>query len=173
MRILLSDPRLLHTLQQHSTSVCCPKARVLFREGDAPTGLYILNRGEATLWTDIPGRGYVSFIQKTPKAMLDLPGIISAKSHVQSAIAHSGAQLSFVGLKDFTSLVETDPSLLFKALRLLAVEVEVARLGVREPLCVCTERTTLLPPGDKIRDIVPHAVIAAGSSGKVRRGPRL
>jgi CRP-like cAMP-binding protein len=168
MRILLCDPKLFNTFQQHCTSVYCHKARVLFREGDTPTGLYILNRGEATLWTNISGRGFVGFIQKTPKALLGLPGIIDAKPHVQSAIAHNGAELSFVTLKDFTSLVQSDSSLFFKVLRLLAVEVEVARRGVLQPLCVCTERASLLP-GRKTCSTVPINLIGARSSAAVRR----
>lgn len=173
MCTLFSDPELFHALQQRSTPVYCPKARTLFRQGDTPTGLYILNRGEATLWTDISGRGFVGFIQEIPMALLGLPSVIDAKPHVHSAIAHSGAQLSFVPLKDLTSLMQSDSSLFFKVLQLLAVEVLVAHREVLQPLCVCAERATSLLPNKETCAIVPVALVSARSSATFRRSAHL
>jgi CRP-like cAMP-binding protein len=172
MSILFSDPELMRTLQQRGKSVYCHKARTLFRQGDLGTGIYILNRGEVTLWTDIPGRGFIGLIEKTPKALLGLPDIIDAKPHVHSAIAHSGAELNFLTLKEFRSLLRSDASLLFEVLRLLALDVEVARREVLQPLCGCAERASLLPSKEEC-DIVPIALIDSASLAGVHRRARI
>ncbi len=45
----LGDPELIQALEQQSAPILCEQDRILFRQGDSPSGLYILHKGEATL----------------------------------------------------------------------------------------------------------------------------
>lgn len=123
----LADQELIQALEKRSTPIVCDEERVLFRQGEAPTGLYILLKGEATLsmrtWV---GESIIS-LQTIAGSVLGLPGLIGNQPYTLSATAHSGAQLSFVSRDDFTSLMQSDPRLSLKVLQVLAAEVRSAR----------------------------------------------
>jgi CRP-like cAMP-binding protein len=142
MQTLASDPEVIRSLQMHGTSVYCHRDRVLFEEGDTPSGVYILNRGEATLSANFSVSGVVVSIVKTSKAMLGLPGAMYAKPHAMGAVAHSGAHLSFVTQHDFTALIQSDAALYLKVLQMFAAEVEFARREVLLPLRICAENAS-------------------------------
>ena len=172
MRILLNDPELAQSLQKQCTSVYCHRDRILFREGDAPTGLYILNRGEAALSTNFSGAELVVSILKTPKALIGLPGLISAKPHALDAIAYSGAQLSFVAREDFTALIQSNSFLFLKVLRLLAAEVEFARRTIFDQLRVSAENAASILSAKRMRSVVPKTIAGDKNSSAVRRAAR-
>ena len=48
----LADPQLILALASKATEISCGTDQVLFRQGDAPAGLYILNKGAVTLTMD-------------------------------------------------------------------------------------------------------------------------
>ena len=50
----LADPELIDALEKRSTAISCGGDRVLFRQGDIPQGLYILDLGELTLTMTSP-----------------------------------------------------------------------------------------------------------------------
>ena len=50
----LADPELIDALEKRSTAISCGGDRVLFRQGDIPQGLYILDLGELTLTVTSP-----------------------------------------------------------------------------------------------------------------------
>ncbi|MGD0520053.1 MAG: cyclic nucleotide-binding domain-containing protein [Terracidiphilus sp.] len=123
----LADPELIQALEKRSTPISCDQERVLFRQGDAPAGLYILHKGEATLtmrsWV---GESVIS-LQTTAGSILGLPALIGNEPYTLTAIAHSGAQLSFVSRDDYAALMQANPLLPLKVLRVLAAEVHSAR----------------------------------------------
>lgn len=123
----LADPELIQALEKRSTPISCDQERVLFRQGDAPAGLYILHKGEATLtmrsWV---GESVIS-LQTTAGSILGLPALIGNEPYTLTAIAHSGAQLSFVSRDDYAALMQSNPMLPLKILRVLAAEVHSAR----------------------------------------------
>ena len=123
----LADPELIQALEKRSTPISCDQERVLFRQGDPPSGLYILHKGEATLtmrsWV---GESVIS-LQTTAGSILGLPALIGNEPYTLTAIAHSGAQLSFVSRDDYAALMQANPLLPLKVLRVLAAEVHSAR----------------------------------------------
>jgi CRP-like cAMP-binding protein len=126
----LADPELIQALEKRSTSISCAEDRVLFRQGDAPAGLYILDEGEATLTMNSAAGEPVISIQTAPGSLLGLPGLISNEPYTLTALARSGAQFSFVTRGDFTALMETDPLISLKVLQVLAAEVRSARKAI-------------------------------------------
>jgi CRP-like cAMP-binding protein len=123
----LGDPELIQALDKRSTPITCDAERVLFRQGDAPVGLYILHKGEATLsmrtWS---GESVIS-LQTTAGSILGLPALIANEPYSLTAIAHIGALISFVSRDNYATLMQENPLLPLKVLRVLAAEVHSAR----------------------------------------------
>jgi CRP-like cAMP-binding protein len=123
----VADPELIHALEEKSTAIACGEDRVIFKQGDHPQGLYILDQGEITLTMTSPGGQQVMEIKAHPGSLLGLPGLIGEGPYTLSAIARDGARLSFVPRDEFTSLMQADPRLSFKILQVLAAELRSAR----------------------------------------------
>ena len=123
----VADPDLILTLEKGSKTISCGGDRVLFRQGEVPDGLYILNRGELALTMTSPSGEPVMQMQASAGALLGLPGLISGEPYTLTATARNGACLSFVSRDDFTSLMQTNPLMALKMLEVLAAEVRSAR----------------------------------------------
>jgi CRP-like cAMP-binding protein len=123
----VADKELLDGLETRSTLIVCEEDRVLFQQGDPPTGLYILRSGTATLtMTSQTGETILS----TPVnagALLGLPGFISDKPYSLTGSASKGSELGFVSREDLSDLLLNNPSLALKVLSVLAAEVRAAR----------------------------------------------
>ncbi|MGD0482128.1 MAG: cyclic nucleotide-binding domain-containing protein [Terracidiphilus sp.] len=123
----LADPELIRTLSEHATPIVCDTDRVLFQQDDSAVGLYILHEGEATIsMTSIQGQAILS-VQARGGSLLGLPGLVSNQPYSLTAVAHAGARVSFLGRSEFTALMESNPTLAFKILQVLAAEVRSAR----------------------------------------------
>ena len=123
----VADPDLILTLEKGSKTISCGGDRVLFRQGEVPDGLYILNRGELALTMTSPSGEQVMQMQASAGSLLGLPGLISGEPYTLTATARNGACLSFVSRDDFTSLMQTNPLMALKMLEVLAAEVRSAR----------------------------------------------
>ena len=123
----VADSELIHALEEKSTAIACGEDRVLFKQGDHPKGLYILDQGEITLTMTTPEGQQIMEIQAHAGSLLGLPGLIGAGPYTLSAIARDGARLSFVPRDEFTQLMQADPRLSFKILQVLAAELRSAR----------------------------------------------
>jgi CRP-like cAMP-binding protein len=123
----VADPDLILTLEKGSTAISCDGDRVLFRQGEIPDGLYILNCGELALTMTSPSGEQVMQMQVSAGSLLGLPGLISGEPYTLTAIARNGAHLSFVSRDNFTSLMQTNPLMALKILEVLAAEVRSAR----------------------------------------------
>jgi CRP-like cAMP-binding protein len=89
--------------------------------------LYILEKGEVTLaMSSAEGKPILSF-ETTAGSLLGLPGLIGNQPYSLTAIAHAGAQVSYIPHDDFTALMQADPPLSLKILLVLAAEVRSAR----------------------------------------------
>jgi CRP-like cAMP-binding protein len=128
----LADPELLQALERRATPIPCDGARVLFRQGDPPSGLHILLKGEATLTMDSDTDEPLITIQATAGSLLGLPGLIGNQPYSLSATACRGAQVSFIARDDFNALMQSDRSLLLLVLRVLASEVRSARIAITQ-----------------------------------------
>ena len=123
----LADPELVAALEKRSIPIICDTERVLFQQGDPATGVFIVNRGAATLTMNAYSEEPVLCFQATAGSLLGLPGIIGNQPYSLTARAHSGSHVLFVTKEDFTSLMQADPHLSLKVLQMLAAEVRTAR----------------------------------------------
>jgi CRP-like cAMP-binding protein len=123
----LGDPELIQALEKQSTPITCDQERVLFRQGDASTGLYILHKGNANLTMRTWAGESVVSLQTTAGSILGLPALIANEPYSLTAVAHGGAQISFISRENYAALMQSNPLLPLKILRVLAAEVHSAR----------------------------------------------
>lgn len=128
----LADPELVNALEKRATPFVCDEERVLFHQGDQPTGLFILRAGEVTLSMD-PGINPNTFsCLTTAGSLLGVPGLIGKQPYSLTAIARRGAQVSFIARDDFNLLMQAEPALMLMVLQVLAAEVRSARLALTQ-----------------------------------------
>jgi CRP-like cAMP-binding protein len=128
----LADPELIQALEKHATPIPCDDDRVLFRQGDPPSGLYILRMGEATLFMVSGNDESIFSCQTTAGSLLGLPSLIGNQPYSLTAIGRRGAQVSFVARNDFNALMQSEQPLLVKILQVLAAEVRSARMALTQ-----------------------------------------
>ena len=122
----VADPELILELERRAKPITLGPDRVLFRQGDAPTGVYILKKGMATLTNRSEDEAILS-VRVGAGSLLGLPAVIATKPYTLTAEALEGAELSLVTCEDFVDLMQTTPLLSFRVLQVLAEEVRFAR----------------------------------------------
>lgn len=123
----MADQELIQALEEHSTLIPCNGDRVLFRQGEPSTGLFILHTGEATLSMCSDLNQLILSVQAAAGSLLGLPGLIGNQPYSLTAIARSGARVSFIARAEFTAFMHTEPEAALKILQVLAAEVSSAR----------------------------------------------
>ena len=128
----LADSELIQALEKHATPVVCDQERVLFRQGDPPSGMFILSDGKAKVSMDSGQEGGAFSCCATSNSLLGLPGMIANQPYSLSAVAAKGSTVSFVSREQFNALIQTEPGLMAKILKVLATEVRSARLAITQ-----------------------------------------
>lgn len=123
----VAAPDLIQALDEHAVPIDCKEDFLLFRQGDAPSGLFILKEGTASLQMTAPDGHSIASFEATAGSLLGLPGIVGNQPFTLTAIAHAGARLGYVSRSDFTALMQSLPALSLKILQVLAAEVSSAR----------------------------------------------
>lgn len=123
----VADRELIRALERRSQPVSCGEDLVLFRQGEAPNGLYILRSGEATLVMRSESGKEVMCLRAVAGSLIGLPAIIGNRPYTLTATARQGSEVNFVTRVDYEDLARTEPSLCFKVLEVLAAEVRAAR----------------------------------------------
>jgi CRP-like cAMP-binding protein len=127
-----ADRKLIQALEHRSQPISCSKGCILFRQGDAASGLYILQSGEATLMMETASGRAVMCLQAGAGSLLGLPGIIGNEPYSMTAMARKGSEVRYVPRDDFEDVIRTEPSLNTKVLEILAAEVRSARHALSE-----------------------------------------
>jgi len=107
---------------------------LLFNQGDAVTGIYLLSKGRARLTLrsadgkihleEIVGRG----------GLLGLPAAISGTPYSLTAEVLSDAEFAFLSREELVSLMQSDVSLSLKLVELLSQEVRAMRDVIAGPV---------------------------------------
>ena len=126
----LAGKELIQALEEHCILTCCDEDRILFRQGDNPSGVFILLSGYATLsMTSVSGEVVLS-IDSASGSVLGLPAVIGHRPFSLTGVAHAGARVGFVPSDEFTDLMVKEPLLSRKVLEVLAAEVLTARQAI-------------------------------------------
>ncbi|MGB6690290.1 MAG: cyclic nucleotide-binding domain-containing protein [Terracidiphilus sp.] len=126
----VASKQLTEDLERHSTPVPCPRQRVLFRQGDDPTGVYIVSRGGAALTMHSASGEVVLRLEAGPGSVLGLPGVIANNPYSLTAVAHRGAKVGFVTREDFTAMMSKQAMFSLNVLQVLADQVHAARQAI-------------------------------------------
>jgi CRP-like cAMP-binding protein len=126
----VADCTLVQALEKRSISVPCLNGQVLFKQGEAPTGLYILRSGKASLVMKAENGTELLHLTVGPGSILGVPAVVGKDVYSLSAMACSGSEIGFIARKDFEDLIQSEPSLFPKVLEVLAAEVRSARVAL-------------------------------------------
>ena len=126
----VADPELVEALARRATPLRCDSERILFRQGDEPRGLYILQSGQVTVSMLTPGGEPILSFETASGSLLGLPGVVSGQPYTLTAIARPGAQVCFLSHDQFKAFMQSFPLLAFKILQVLAAEVSAARRAI-------------------------------------------
>ncbi len=126
----VADQELIRALCDRASAVDCCCNQVLFAQGDAPAGVYIVQSGEVTMTMESPTGDEVIATHSEPGSLLGLPGVVGNAPYSMSAYARAGAEISFLSRDDFSELMLREPRLAMMILRVLASEVRTARIAL-------------------------------------------
>jgi len=130
----IADSTLIQALETRSASKSCSRGAMLFRQGEIPTGLYIIRSGKASLLMKAENGVEVAHFTVSAGSILGLPAIVAKEPYTLSAMANEGSEISFVELEAFEGLIQEQPSLFPKVLEVLAAEVRSARVALTKVL---------------------------------------
>lgn len=128
----VAGAELISSLEKRSRPLSCREGRVLFRQGSLPTGLYILQSGQATLILESATGRAEMCLHVGAGSLLGLPTIIGNEPYSLTAIARKGSEVRFVTRNDFENVIRAEPSLYPSVLQVLAAEVWSARLALSD-----------------------------------------
>ena len=127
-----ADHDLIRALEKCSRPVSCREGHTLFSQGEAPRGLFILRSGEAALLMEsAPGQA-VMFVTVGPGSVLGLPAVIGKQPYTLTAMAKKDSVVGFVTEREFEDVIQAEPSLYPKILKVLASEIRAARKALCE-----------------------------------------
>ncbi|MFP5235331.1 MAG: Crp/Fnr family transcriptional regulator [Acidobacteriota bacterium] len=129
----VADPPLVEALRERAVPVDCSHDQVLFRQGEAAHGLYLLLSGDATLRLESPMGDDIVFMPAMPGSLLGLPGLIGNLAYSMSCEAKQGAEICYLSRDEFSKLMMNEPPLAMMMLRVLAAEVRTARSAMANP----------------------------------------
>jgi CRP-like cAMP-binding protein len=122
----VADPELFQELKSRAKPISVGQDRVLFHQGDAPTGVYLLKGGTARLTSRSDGEEIFN-VKVGAGSLLGLPAVVGMKPYSLTAEVLEDAELSMLTCEDFINLMQMDPSMPFRLLQVLAAEVRFAR----------------------------------------------
>ena len=131
-RAFVADPELVEALKQHAEPVACDEDRVLFKQGDAPEGLYLFLRGAVRLVMRSLSGDVLMDMPALEGSLLGLPGMIGGSPYSLSAFARKGSEVGFVSREEFARIMLSAPAIAVGILRVLAAEVRTARMALVE-----------------------------------------
>lgn len=122
----ISDGELAAEVLKRSTPFIVPADGVLFREGDAPNGIFFVREGIVTL--TILADGHAVFCARAEAgSLLGLPSTVSGKVYSMSAKVSDGARIEHLSPESYWELMQSCPNLAIHVLKILAGEVRTVR----------------------------------------------
>jgi CRP-like cAMP-binding protein len=122
----VADPKLIQKLETWARPVVLGPDGILFRQGDAPAGVYIILQGHVTL-TMLSAAEPTLNAKTGAGSLLGLPAVIGEEPYSLTAKASEDAIIHFVTSADFIDLMRREPMFSFHVLRVLAQEIRAAR----------------------------------------------
>ena len=113
-------------LERASTPVLLAKGDILFRQGDAPCGVYLVRKGKVRLYMH-SGSRKPSHQTVGPGSVIGFPATFSNAPYSLTAESVAECELGFVDTAEVIELMSKDSDLCFRALRSMSQEVRRLR----------------------------------------------
>jgi CRP-like cAMP-binding protein len=114
------------TLQHRSAG------EMLFLEGEAPAGVYVIHRGEVNLLFSARNGTVRTLRIATPVQILGLSAVVMGRPHDCSATARTCCEVGFIERDGFMRSMEDSPSFRFGVLQMLSLDVSSAYDDMRK-----------------------------------------
>jgi CRP-like cAMP-binding protein len=105
------------TLQHRSAG------EMLFLEGEAPAGVYVIHSGEVNLLFGARNGAVRTLRVAAPVQILGLSAVVAGRPHDSSATARTRCDVGFIERDDFMHSMEDDSSFRLGVLRMLSRDV--------------------------------------------------
>lgn len=113
----------LQTLAPYESVEGWPAGKLLYRESESPTGVYVLLSGEVDLlFSSRSGQAKPLRIAEAGQ-ILGLSCVVSGRMHDCSATARTACVTGFIAKDKFLSLLDENPSLWFSVLQMLSTDI--------------------------------------------------
>ncbi len=122
-----AHPDLQKALERVSTPVSKKKGTVLFRQGQQPEGVFLLQAGKAELTLRATAEGTVLPRTVGPGSVLGLPASIGGKPYSLTAKTVEDCTLGFVERKKVVKLLRDDGHLCMHAVEIIGRELTALR----------------------------------------------
>jgi len=126
-----ASPELVAEFSTRATKLSCTRKQILFQQGEASSGVYLIRAGEVILTMPISARRAMSF-RAAEGSLVGLPATFSNESYSMAAVAERGCELEQMDREGFWQMLVAKPSLSLDVLQILAAETRSARIAIVE-----------------------------------------
>lgn len=123
----VADCELAAAIEARSKLLQIDCRRVLFRQGQLPDRLFLLQAGKVVLTSKLPDSSVLGF-RAVPGSLIGLPAVAGNQPYSMTATATRDSGLHAISIPIFREIVGRNPRLSFRVLEVLAAEVRSARL---------------------------------------------
>ena len=113
-------------LEALSSSVHKPKGRTLFRRGDKPFGIFLIEGGKVALSLD-PANGNCPTRTLGPGCVIGVPGTLMGDAYSLTARTVEDCVLSFVPRETLLDFLRRNPQYCFQLVEMLSKEISEMR----------------------------------------------
>ena len=129
-KAFVADRELLNSIEPLADSLDCVSEKVLFCQGDEPTGVFVLRTGAVELSMVSHSGDMLMNTVVNAGSLIGLPGVIGDQPYSLSAVAYPGSELGFIPIDRFADFMRRNPNDSMKVLQVLAAEVRSARAAI-------------------------------------------
>lgn len=120
-------PALWAALEGISTRMAVAKGKVLFQQGEAGRGVFLLREGKVRLSLRAAGRKKLRYRIAGPGTILGVPSTLSHAPYSLTAENLADCELGFAPAEDVINLLTKRSDLCFQAVEIVAHEVRILR----------------------------------------------
>lgn len=119
----MSQPIIESTLADRETLLRFKAGETLFREGETPAGVHILQAGEVDLLFSSRTGNVKPLRVAQPGQILGLSCLVTDRAHDCTAIARTACEVAFIERDEFLRTLDESPTVWFSVLRLLSSDI--------------------------------------------------
>ena len=127
------SPEVCKQIQAVATHLRKERGTILFREGKACRGAFLIRSGQVRLTLDAAGRSYPA---RTVGSgfVIGLPATLSGEPYSLSAEVKNTCRLDFISRRKLLSLLSRSPEAGFQVVKMLSEEIYVIRNAAKRRL---------------------------------------